>query len=113
MEESFGSRLKHAWNAFFNRDPTNNYRYNYSYRPDRKKYSNGKERTIIASIYNRLALDAASIDIFHVKTDDEGRYNEIINSGFRGSENNSSIWKVELFQLVFVLMSIKRVSLIK
>ena len=81
MEESFGSRLKHAWNAFFNRDPTNNYRYNYSYRPDRKKYSNGKERTIIASIYNRLALDAASIDIFHVKTDDEGRYNEIINSG--------------------------------
>ena len=81
MEESFGSRLKHAWNAFFNRDPTNNYRYNYSYRPDRKKYSNGKERTIIASIYNRLALDASSIDIFHVKTDDEGRYNEIINSG--------------------------------
>lgn len=81
MEESFGSRLKHAWNAFFNRAPTNNYRYNYSYRPDRKKYSNGKERTIIASIYNRLALDAASIDIFHVKTDDEGRYNEIINSG--------------------------------
>lgn len=77
MEESFGSRLKHAWNAFFNRAPTNN----YSYRPDRKKYSNGKERTIIASIYNRLALDAASIDIFHVKTDDEGRYNEIINSG--------------------------------
>ena len=81
MEESFGSRLKHAWNAFFNRAPTNNYRYNYSYRPDRKKYSNGKERTIIASIYNRLALDASSIDIFHVKTDDEGRYNEIINSG--------------------------------
>lgn len=81
MEESFGSRLKHAWNAFFNRDPTNSYRYNYSYRPDRKKYSNGKERTIIASIYNRLALDASSIDILHVKTDDEGRYNEIINSG--------------------------------
>lgn len=81
MEESFGSRLKHAWNAFFNRDPTINYRYNYSYRPDRKKYSNGKERTIIASIYNRLALDASSIDIFHVKTDDEGRYNTIINSG--------------------------------
>lgn len=83
MEESFGSRLKHAWNAFFNRDPTNNYRYNYSYsyRPDRKKYSNGKERTIIASIYNRLALDASNIDIFHVKTDDEGRYDTIINSG--------------------------------
>lgn len=81
MEESFGSRLKHAWNAFFNRDPTINYRYNYSYRPDRKKYSNGKERTIIASIYNRLALDASNIDIFHVKTDDEGRYDTIINSG--------------------------------
>lgn len=81
MEESFGSRLKHAWNAFFNRDPTINYRYNYSYRPDRKKYSNGKERTIIASIYNRLALDASNIDIFHVKTDNEGRYDTIINSG--------------------------------
>ena len=85
MEESIGTRLKHAWNAFMSRDPTSSYKQNYgasySYRPDRPRITRGNERTIITSIYNRIALDVAAIDIQHVRLDDNGRYVETINSG--------------------------------
>ena len=86
MEEvTLGSRLKNAWNAFFNRSPTENYRYNigesYSYRPDRPRLTRGNERTIVTSIINRIALDVSSIDIKHVRLDESGRYLEDINSG--------------------------------
>ena len=56
MEKSFGARLKHAWNAFFNRDPTPVERtggYVYSYRPDRPRLTKGNERSIVNAIYNR------------------------------------------------------------
>lgn len=82
-ETSFGSRVKHAWNAFFNRDPTNywqNLGQSYSYRPDRPRFSRGNERSIITSVYNRIALDAAAISIQHCKLDDNGRYLEPIKS---------------------------------
>ena len=83
MEINIGSRLKHAWNAFLNRDPPGSRYYGggYSYRPDRMRFSRGSERTIINAIYNRIALDAASITINHVKLDENNRFDSIIDSG--------------------------------
>ena len=78
MEYSFGSRLKHAWNAFMNRDPTIGYRGNigtsYSYRPDRPRLSRGNERSIVTSVYNRIALDVAQISIKHCRIDENDRF---------------------------------------
>jgi hypothetical protein len=90
MEVSFGSRLKHAWNAFLNRDPTGDYRdtgTGYSYRPDRVRFSRGNERSIVTSTYNRIALDAASIDIIHARLDEDGRFISEINSGLNNCLN--------------------------
>ena len=85
MEYSFGSRLKHAWNAFLNRDPTAHYRGDigpsYSYRPDRPRLTRGNERSIVTSVYNRIALDVAAINIQHVRLDENGRFIETIDSG--------------------------------
>ena len=85
MEESFGSRLKNAWNAFFNRDPTDEYydygTATYSYRPDRVHFSGGNEKSIVTSVYNRIAMDAASIGIKHVRLDDNGRFIGTKDSG--------------------------------
>jgi hypothetical protein len=84
MESSFSSRLKHAWNVLVNnRDPTL-YKHSesgYFYRPDRARLTRGKERSIMASIVNRIATDAASIDIQHVRLDKEGRFSDVIESG--------------------------------
>lgn len=83
MELSFSSRLKHAFNAFMNRDPTIDTRDigpGYSYRPDRPRLTRGNERTIATSIYNRIAIDIASIDISHCRIDDNGRFVETLNS---------------------------------
>ena len=77
MENTIGSRLKHAWNAFVNnRDPTITYRdvgMGYSYRPDRPRLTRGNERSIVTSVYNRIALDVAAINIQHCKLDENGR----------------------------------------
>ena len=84
MEIAFGSRLKHAWNAFMNKDPTRSYMNlgsSYSYRPDRPRFTMGNERSIVTSVYNRIALDVAAIDIQHVRLDDNGRFLEVIDSG--------------------------------
>ena len=83
MEVSFGSRLKHAWNAFMNKDPTNYYNIGggYSYRPDRIRLTRGNERSIVTSVYNRIALDAAAINIQHVQLDDNGRFLSTVDSG--------------------------------
>ena len=85
MELAFGSRLKSAWNAFFSRDPTNSYRYvgpGYSYRPDRTQLRRVNERTLVASVYNRLALDTAAISICHCKLDKNDRFESVIDSNF-------------------------------
>ena len=77
-------RLQHAWNAFMNKDPTYNYQgvgMGYSYRPDRPRLTRGNERSIINSIFNKIALDVASIDIVHCKLDENNRYIETIDSG--------------------------------
>lgn len=84
MEESFGSRLKHAWNAFFSRDPTYEFQDagpSYSYRPDRPRFTRGNERSIVTSVYNRIALDVAAINIQHVRLDENGRFLSMIDSG--------------------------------
>lgn len=83
MDLSFSSRLKHAWDVFRNREPTYNYRDTgpgTSYRPDRTRLSRGNERSIVTSIYNRIALDVAAIDIKHCRMDKNGRFKEIIES---------------------------------
>mgnify|MGYP002624214165 CR=1 FL=1 len=76
-------RLKNSWNAFIGRDPTPTIPYGYSYptRPDRVRFSRGNERSIITSIFNRISVDAASMDIKHVKVDEEGKYSEDVKSG--------------------------------
>ena len=84
MEITFTSRLKHAYNAFMNRDPTYYYRdtgSEYSYRPDRPRFSGGNERSVVTSVYNRIALDAAAIEFKHCRLDKNDRYDSIIESG--------------------------------
>ncbi len=85
MEESFSSRLKHAWNAFLRKDdvfvPDFTSASYSSSRPHRPRLTRGNERSIASSVYNRIALDVASINIQHVRLDDTGRYVETIKSG--------------------------------
>lgn len=84
MEITLGSRLKHAWNAFLSREPTIYYQSpgrGYSYRPDRPRLTRGNERSIVTSVFNRIALDAAAISIQHVKLDDNGRFVSSVDSG--------------------------------
>ena len=83
MELSFSSRLKHAWTAFMNRDPTADYRDTgpgYSTRPDRTRLTRGNERSIVTSIYNRIAIDVASINVNHCRIDENDRFVENISS---------------------------------
>lgn len=84
MELSVGSRFKNAWNAFRNREPTKVFQdigYGYSYRPDRFRLTRGNERSIVTSVYNRIALDVAAIDIQHVQLDAEGQFCDVVESG--------------------------------
>ena len=84
MELSVGSRFKNAWNAFRNREPTKVFQdigYGYSYRPDRFHLTRGNERSIVTSVYNRIALDVSAIDIRHVQLDAEGRFCDVVQSG--------------------------------
>ena len=91
METSFISRLKSGWNAFRNRDPTGIYTQNigpsYSYRQDRNRFSRGNERSIIVSVYNRIAMDAAAISMKHVQLDKNGRFSSEVNSGLNNCMN--------------------------
>lgn len=81
---ALSDRLQHAWNAFRDKDRDYQYRelgVSSSYRPDRIRPTRGNERTITTSVYNRIALDTAAIDIFHARMDKDGRYKENITSG--------------------------------
>ena len=80
----FFNRLQHGWNAFVNnRDPTLEYSTGpgYYYRPDRPRFTRGNERSIVTSVYNRIALDVSAISIQHVRLDDNGRFSSVIESG--------------------------------
>lgn len=75
--------MKHAWNVFTAKEefrPRWDLGPSYSYRPDRPIFSRGNERSIITSVYNRIALDVAAITIQHVRLDDEGRFTSVMNS---------------------------------
>ena len=91
MAESFRSRLKNAWNAFSNKENEYQVSYDigpgYSSRPDRHRIITGSERTIISSIYTRIAIDVASTSFEHVRMDDNDRYLETINSGLNNCLN--------------------------
>lgn len=79
----FIDRLQHGWSAFMNKDPTSMYQHvgpGYSYHPGRPRLSRGNERTIVTSIFNRIALDVATLNITHCKVDDNGRYLSDIKS---------------------------------
>ena len=84
MEKStLMTRLKNSWNAFRNRDPTMFYNepgMSYTYRPDRPRLSRGNERSIVTSVYNKIAMDVAAVDIRHCRIDENGRYIEDVNS---------------------------------
>ena len=76
-------RLQHSWNAFMNKDPTYNHQDvgpGYSYRPDRPRLSRGNERSTVTSIFNRIALDVAALNITHCKVDVNGRFISKMNS---------------------------------
>lgn len=83
MEMSFGSRLKHAWNAFAGNVQMDyrNLGISYAYRADRPRLSRGNERSIITSVYNRIALDVASLKIQHVRLDESERFISVIKDG--------------------------------
>lgn len=92
MEFTLGSRLKHAYNAFKNnRDPTRYRSYtsgvSYSYRPDRPRFTRGNGRTIVTSVFNRIALDVASMNINHCRLDENDRFKEIIDSSLNSCLN--------------------------
>lgn len=80
----FIDRVQRGWNAFRNnRDPTvyyHEYGSGYSYRPDRPRFTRGNERSTVTSVYNRIALDVAAINIKHCKLDNDDRYSSVINS---------------------------------
>lgn len=83
MAIPFGSRLKHAWDAFtgnnqaFYRDLGTG----YSYRADRPRMSRGNERSVVTSVYNRIALDVSALRIEHVRLDENGRFLSVIEDG--------------------------------
>lgn len=83
MADTLLTRLRRGWNVFMNKDPSRTYRdygASYTYRPDRPRFSRGNERSIVTSVYNRIAMDAAAVAIRHVRLDENGRYSEDIDS---------------------------------
>lgn len=91
-------RIRSGWNAFISRDPTSTSiplseemsGFGYSSRPDRVRYTKCNQRSIVASIYNRISVDVASIKIEHAKLDKDGRYKERFSSGLNDCINVSA-----------------------
>lgn len=87
---AFGEIIKHAWNTLkktYDKNSPINLGTGYSVRPDRVRFSGGNEQSIINSIYNRIALDVASVEIKHIKIDDNGRFLKEINSSLNSCFN--------------------------
>lgn len=87
-------RLQHAWNAFTNPESRNvytDYGISTSYRPDRVRLTRGNERSLVTSVYNRIALDVAAISIEHVKLDANNRYLSSIRSGLNNCLDRKSV----------------------
>ena len=84
---TLGERLRKSWNAFIGKEPAPVYNYGFSsgLRPDRPRLSRGNERSIVTSIYNRIAVDTAAIDIRHVMLDENGNYSETLNTALNSA----------------------------
>lgn len=82
---TFGQRLKHGWNAFLGREQQIIQKEDigpaFYTRPDRTRFRYGNERSILAGIYTRIAIDVSSIRVQHVKLDGDDRFVEVIPSG--------------------------------
>ena len=84
MDLPFGARVKQAWNAFMDKDNFSRYRDigpGYYRRPDRPMFTRGNERSIVTSVFNRIAIDAASINLRHVRLDENDRFVETMETG--------------------------------
>lgn len=84
MDLPFGARVKQAWNAFMDKDNFSRYRDigpGYYRRPDRPMFTRGNERSIVTSVFNRIAIDAASINLRHVRLDENDRFLETLDTG--------------------------------
>lgn len=84
--ESFGSRLKHAWNAFTAKETPHKYDYadigpSFTARPDKPQLHMSSERTIISAIINRISIDVSRTTIQHVVLDKNGRFDHVVQSG--------------------------------
>lgn len=86
----FLDRLQHGWNAFMNKDPTQNYQnygMSYSYPSHRPRLTRGNERSIVNAIFNRIAMDVSAIDVRHCRIDGNGRFIEDITSNLNNCLN--------------------------
>lgn len=86
MELTISSRIKNAWNTFRNKDPTVEYKaqsigMSYSYRPDRPRYTRGRDKTIVTSLFTRIAIDVATLDFKHVELNDDDAFVREVPSG--------------------------------
>ena len=91
---SFMQRFRSGWNAFLGRDPTSNLSasqlgYGYSYRPDRMRYTRGNYRSVVASVYNRIAVDVSAIHFEHARLDKDGNFAETIDSDYNNKRDVS------------------------
>lgn len=83
---SLTQRFRSGWNAFLGRDPTKEREftsgevYGYTSRPDRVKFTLSNQRSVVASVYNRIAVDVSQIEMVHAKLDDQNHYKETVNS---------------------------------
>lgn len=89
---SIMQRFRSGWNAFLGRDPTLQFSpgdmgYGYSFRPDRIRYTRGNYRSVVAAVYNRIAVDVAAIHFEHAKLDKDGFYEKSIDSGLNNCLN--------------------------
>jgi len=103
--DSLTTRIKNSWNAFWGRDPTTkpftlDYGASLGSRPDRTFLTRGNERSIINAVYNRIAVDCASLKLEHVRLDEKGNYKENINSSF----NNCLTLRANIDQSCFAFM---------
>lgn len=86
IAESLGKRIQHGWDAFRNRDSTKperkaDYGFTSARRQDRTRLRVTTERSIVAAVYNRIALDVSNVTIQHVRVDENNQFTETINSG--------------------------------
>jgi hypothetical protein len=81
------SKFKNAWNAFIGRDPTSEAQYTQpqvmssTIRPDRVRMRYGNERSIITTVYNKIAVDVSAVNLLHARVDSNNRFKERIMSG--------------------------------